>query len=129
MGLLDKLGFNPLDAIKDAYVANRAAKTRAQELEAALKDKQIELLKSSNDADQAISIAQINNSGWKDEWFTVLFSIPLLLAFFPPAVPFVMQGFAALSQMPVWYKGFLGAAVGAAFGVRTVEKAWNWWKS
>lgn len=67
-----------------------------------------------------------HNSGqsWKDEWFTILFSIPCVLAFFPEMVPIVMQGFSVLETMPDWYKAFLGAAVAASFGLRTLTN-WN----
>jgi hypothetical protein len=40
-------------------------------------------------------------------------------------VPVVMNGFAALDAMPEWYKGFLGAAVAASFGLRGLA---NWKK-
>jgi len=65
------------------------------------------------------------NSSWKDEWFTILFSVPCVLAFFPSMVPVVMEGFAVLNGMPDWYKGFLGAAVAASFGIRGLA---NWKK-
>jgi len=65
------------------------------------------------------------SSSWKDEWFTILFSIPCILAFFPSMVPVVMSGFAALEGMPEWYKAFLGAAVAASFGLRGLA---NWKK-
>ena len=64
-------------------------------------------------------------NSWKDEWFTILFSVPCVLAFFPSMVPVVMDGFAALNAMPEWYKGFLGAAVAASFGLRGLA---NWKK-
>ena len=64
--------------------------------------------------------AQGSQSSWKDEWFTVLFSIPLIMCFIPPLVPYVEQGFAVLETMPDWYKGFLGAAVAASFGIRSL---------
>ena len=64
-------------------------------------------------------------NSWKDEWFTILFSAPCVLAFFPSMVPVVMDGFAALDNMPEWYKGFLGAAVAASFGLRGLA---NWKK-
>jgi hypothetical protein len=65
------------------------------------------------------------SSSWKDEWFTILFSVPCVLAFFPEMVPVVMSGFEALDAMPEWYKGFLGAAVAASFGLRGLA---NWRK-
>jgi hypothetical protein len=40
-------------------------------------------------------------------------------------VPVVMSGFEALNAMPEWYKGFLGAAVAASFGIRGLA---NWKK-
>ena len=64
-------------------------------------------------------------NSWKDEWFTLLFSIPCVLAFFPSMVPIVMDGFAVLEAMPEWYKAFLGAAVAASFGLRGLA---NWKK-
>jgi len=67
------------------------------------------------------------NSGnsLKDEWFSLLFSVPLVMAFIPEAVPIVENGFEALDAMPEWYKGFLGAAVAASFGLRGLA---NWKK-
>ena len=58
------------------------------------------------------------NSGesWKDEYFTLLFSIPLVLAFIPPAVPFVERGFVVLNTMPDWYKQALAVLVAASVG-------------
>lgn len=67
---------------------------------------------------------QATNSGtsFKDEWFTLLFSVPLVMAFVPEMVPVVRDGFAVLEGMPDWYKAFLGAAVAASFGIRTLAK-------
>ena len=64
---------------------------------------------------------QARNSGlsWKDEWLTFLFSIPLILAFFPSAVPYVKAVFEVLDQMPDWYQYSLSIIVGASFGVRS----------
>jgi|TARA_B110000967_G_C18665475_1_gene450321 hypothetical protein len=64
---------------------------------------------------------QAVNSGqsWKDEWLTILFSIPLILCFFPGSVVYVQDGFAALSLMPDWYQYTLSIIVGASFGVRS----------
>jgi hypothetical protein len=45
-----------------------------------------------------------------------------VLAFVPEAVDIVRNGFVVLEGMPDWYKGFLGAAVAASFGIRTLSK-------
>lgn len=60
--------------------------------------------------------AKNSASSWKDEWFTLLFSIPLVLAFFPSAVPTVEAGFAALERAPDWYKQALAVLVAASVG-------------
>jgi hypothetical protein len=64
---------------------------------------------------------QATNSGnsWKDEWLTLLFSIPMILCFFPSMVGDVKAGFAALELMPSWYQYTLSIIVGASFAVRS----------
>jgi hypothetical protein len=37
-------------------------------------------------------------------------------------VPYVEQGFIVLETMPDYYKGFLGAAIAASFGMKAVSK-------
>ena len=98
-----------MDLAKD-FVKGKAEEKKAvheRKLEALKQDSNWENIHANNAA-----------SSWKDEWFTILFSIPCVLAFFPSMVPVVMQGFNALDSMPDWYKGFLGAAVAASFGLR-----------
>jgi len=65
-------------------------------------------------------MAQGSITSWKDEWLTLLFSIPLVACFFPFLVDDVMAGFDALKAMPVWYQTTLSVIVAASFGVRSV---------
>lgn len=96
---------------------------RRSEEKQATHERKLEAIKHESNWDTI----QATNAGtsWKDEWFTVLFSVPLVLAFVPQAVPLVREGFAVLESMPDWYKAFLGAAVAASFGIRTLA---NWKK-
>jgi len=67
--------------------------------------------------------AQKNSSGsWKDEYLTILFSIPLLLCFLPFTVDYVERGFEALALTPDWYKYTLGVIVSASFGIKGATK-------
>lgn len=59
---------------------------------------------------------------WKDEYLTILFSIPLLLCFLPFTVDYVERGFEALSKTPDWYKYTLGVIVSASFGIKGATK-------
>ena len=64
-------------------------------------------------------IAQTNSStSWKDEYLTLLISIPLIMCFIPGAVPYVREGFAVLDTMPTWYQYTFSVIVAASFGVR-----------
>jgi hypothetical protein len=65
-------------------------------------------------------VAQQNaGNSFKDEWLTLLFSIPLILCFIPSAVPYVKEGFAVLEEMPDWYQYLLSLVVACSFGVRS----------
>lgn len=94
-------------------------KRKAEEKQAT-HERKLEVIKHESNWDNI----QATNSGtsWKDEWFTLLFSVPLVMAFVPEAVDIVRNGFAVLEGMPDWYKAFLGAAVAASFGIRTLTK-------
>ena len=63
-----------------------------------------------------------STSSWKDEWLTILFSIPLILAFVPGMEEVVSNGFIQLNRMPEWYQYSLGVIVAASFGVRSATK-------
>jgi len=98
--------------IASTWLNNKAEKSKA------VHDQQIERIKQTGSWDD--TMASASTSSWKDEWFTILFSIPLIMCFIPSLVPYVREGFAVLETMPDWYKGFLGAAVAASFGMRSL---------
>lgn len=58
---------------------------------------------------------------WKDEWFTILLSVPVIMCFipYPPLQAQVAEGFKILTEnTPEWYQYcFIGAIV-ASFGLR-----------
>jgi hypothetical protein len=67
------------------------------------------------------SMASASHRSWKDEFWTIILAIPMVLAFFPPAIPFLEDGFNILSQMPEWYGISIGLAISAAFGKNIVQ--------
>lgn len=58
---------------------------------------------------------------WKDEWLTILVSIPLILAF-TGYEDVVQRGFEALEAMPDYYKTAVGVVFAASFGIQSVTK-------
>lgn len=104
----------PVANLVSGYLKNKAEEKQA------VHERKLEMIKQDANWENI----QASNSGtsWKDEWFTLLFSVPLVMAFIPEAVYIVKDGFAVLESMPEFYKAFLGAAVAASFGIRALSK-------
>ena len=66
-------------------------------------------------------MAKASSNSWKDEWLTILVSIPLILAF-TGNEDVVMRGFTALEVMPDFYKTAVGIVFAASFGVQSLTK-------
>lgn len=78
---------------------------------------------ATSEAEWEKIMAQGSQSSWKDEWLTILFSVPLVLCFTGEwGRQTVSDGFAALESMPEWYQYTLGVIVAASFGVRSATK-------
>jgi len=99
---------------KKAQAKTRVAKAEA---EAVVMQK-----KATGEIDWDLKMADASASSWKDEWLTILFSIPLILAFIPGMEDIVSRGFQQLEQMPQWYQYSLGTIVAASFGTRAATK-------
>ena len=80
----------------------------------------INRLTTQQEGDIAWENLSIDKSGWKDEFFTIVLSIPAVLCFIPGMVEYVRVGFDALGGMPDWYQWMLGIAVGSAFGYKKI---------
>ena len=65
---------------------------------------------------------QASKTSWKDEWFTIVLSIPLLLSFVPGIPPYIEAGFDALDATPDWYQWALLSAISFAFGRRVIPQ-------
>ena len=116
----------PIASIAGGWLQGKAdvkaaeAKLKLTEPEAKAK---IMLSKETSIADWERIMAQGSQNSWKDEWLTILFSIPLVLVFLgDTGRQVVADGFAALETMPDWYQYTLGVIVAASFGVRSATK-------
>lgn len=67
------------------------------------------------------TMAEASNNSWKDEWLTILVSIPLVLAF-TGNEDVVTRGFTALESMPDFYKTAVAVVFAASFGVQQLTK-------
>ena len=100
---------------KKAVTGAKVAKAQA---EAVIMQK-----KATGEIDWDLKMADASAHSWKDEWLTILFSIPLILAFCGDwGRQIVSEGFAALEAMPQYYQYTLGTIVAASFGTRAATK-------
>ena len=100
---------------KKAQAATKVAITQA---EAVVMQK-----KATGEIDWDLKMADASAHSWKDEWLTVLFSVPLILAFCGDwGRQIVSDGFTALEAMPQYYQYTLGTIVAASFGMRGAAK-------
>jgi hypothetical protein len=95
----------------DLKLKKLESKIRIEEAKATMEVKKLE-------ADNAWELAQIANSGWKDEWVLILLSIPLVLVFIPDFAPYIQQGFDVLATTPEWYRWMIMAIFTAIYGIR-----------
>ena len=71
---------------------------------------------------------QMDNS-WRDEWVTIILSLPLLIVFGsifldkPEWITKLKEGFETLNQLPEWYIYALLAAIASSFGLKVTDLA------
>ena len=64
--------------------------------------------------------ANTQNAGgsWKDEFWTIVLEVPLIMCFIPGLDVYVSRGFASISETPEWYQVAVALAISASFGYR-----------
>ena len=98
-----------------------AAKIRSEAKLATTRAKAIVMEKvATGELEWNQAMAEASNKSWKDEWLTILVSIPLILAF-TGHEDIVMKGFTALEQMPDFYKTAVGVVFAASFGIQSIK--------
>lgn len=117
--------------VKEPIVEWQKRKTLEVELESKILDRQHELNLKKMDiagelAKQGVQVeadwdarAQADMAtSWKDEYLLILFSIPLILSFFPSTQQVVLDGFTILEKTPEWYMFLVSGIVSAVYGLR-----------
>lgn len=115
MGWLN-IVFGPVIELVGGFIKHKLEITKLE------REGEIKLLQSAQDNEAAWDRIAIENSGWKDEYLTIVLSIPLIACFVPGAEVYVLRGFAILTETPVWYQAAIGAMIAAAFGMKTFQK-------
>ena len=118
LGPIANLAGTWLEGKVETKKAETGAKVAKAKAEAVIMEK-----KATGEIDWDLKMADASAHSWKDEWLTILFSIPLILAFCGDwGRQIVSEGFAALEAMPQYYQYTLGTIVAASFGTRATTK-------
>ena len=89
---------------------------------------EVKLEKLRTDADWEARMADASAHSWKDEWFTILLSMPILFVTYGVAmddmtvIERVHIAFEVLAGLPEWFQYLLYTAVLASFGIKGVDK-------
>jgi hypothetical protein len=110
------------DYLKARAEIKSRERTRKLELEDAIHARRVELIKQGLAADASWEELQIRSSGWKDEYVLIVLSIGMIGCFVPGCAPYVLAGFAALSQTPNWYQWLIVLIFTAVYGIRIYRR-------
>jgi len=122
-----------ISPIADHFKHKQAMKELQRKGELAIKTIQVNGAENRANSEQAHEQSwenkSIDNSGWKDEFWTIVIAIPMILSFCgTKAAGWVTDGFVALQGTPEWYQWAVGIAIGSAFGVKKFTQALSGWK-
>ena len=108
-----------MDLAKD-FVKGKAEEKKA------IQERKIQAIQ--NDSDWEAKMADATKNSWKDEWFSLILSAPLIAVAYSVAmddsqiIARMNEAFAALNALPEWYQYLLFIAVTASFGVKGADK-------
>jgi len=116
LGPLGSIASSWLEGRNEKIRANTKVKVAQAEAEATVMQK-----KATGEIDWDVAQAKASETSWKDEWLTVVFTLPLILLLFGEEER-VNNFFLTLSNCPEWYQYLLGTIVAASFGFRGAAK-------
>jgi hypothetical protein len=109
--------FTTIASLFGGWLNGRIERQKVQlETDLAIERKRVEA-----DVDWEALMAQGSQTSWKDEWWTILLSVPLVVVFIPGGAVYVREGFMVLKEsVPEWYMYAVSVAIAASFGVRNI---------
>lgn len=115
-------------------IANLAGQWFSNKMEQGKAKHEARLEKIKNDADWEARMADGSVLSWKDEWWTIVLSLPVIVLMVgvglgdQAIVEKVKEVFSVLNTLPEWYQYLLYIAVLSSFGIKGVDKMMNFKK-
>jgi len=119
MGILDIItgGFGIIKGIID----NKQAKQKKQQeidLRKIEKQGELDIANQQATTDYDIQALKQAERSWKDEYLTILLSLPVIGSFIPGVQDSVVLGWDYLAKAPVWFQMAFIGVIAATFGLR-----------
>jgi len=108
------------EAYKNHQTIKDAKNVRVHELKTAELTNKLEQIKQGSLSDMKMDEDSNQRIAWADDVSFIVFLVPCLFAFYPPAVPHIMAGFKTLESMPQWYQIALGMMLVSVWGYRRI---------
>jgi len=108
-----------------ANLLGQVLKNKAEE-KSAIHEAKLEVIKNTASWEQLMASASATS--WKDEWFTLLLSAPIVALMWGigmndlEVLDRIGLAFEELNRLPDWYQYLLFMAVSASFGIRGADK-------
>ena len=112
----------PLTNLAGTWLNNRAQKAQIkQRIQVAKLEAKVK--KIETDGDWELEQAKASQDSWKDELWTVFFVLLLSACFYPPAQPYIEDGFRFLREdLPEWLSWSIMASIAASFGLKSIGR-------
>jgi len=106
------------------WVDGKVEETKAKaavKVEKAKADAEVHKKIAAGKIDWEANMADATKGSWKDEYLTVVLTIPAILVFFPGMTDHIKAGFAVLETLPSFYQNLLYICVTASFGIKASD--------
>ena len=112
----------PIASVAGKWMEGRQRKA---ELKARVEEAKVnaKVRKIEQDGDWEVEQARNSADSWKDELYTIFFVLLMSACFYPPAQPYIEDGFRFLREdCPEWLTYGILASIAASFGLKSIGR-------
>ena len=110
----------PVGNVATTFLKNKAAQSQAKH------DAKMSVIQ--NNADWEAKMADASANSWKDEFWTLVLSVPIFMIGYsiivndPSIIERTKYAFQALDELPDYYQYLLFICISASFGIKGVDR-------
>ena len=116
--------FNAVAGIAGNWVDGKVEETKAKaavKVEKAKAEAEVHKKVAQGKIDWEANAIDATKGSWKDEYLTVVLTLPAILLFIPGLTGYIREGFEVLETLPTWYQNLLYICVTASFGIKATD--------